>query len=84
MQGENEETIAALSTPAGESGIAVIRVSGPTAFSLVAGVYAPHGGKKVTFEHHRIYHGHLEDGREVIDEVMCAPKRKRQENWDLH
>jgi tRNA modification GTPase len=42
-----EETIAALSTPPGRGGIAVIRLSGPEALSCARSVFTPAGGAEV-------------------------------------
>jgi len=67
------DTIAALSTPPGESGIAVIRVSGPEACPIVAAMFrTPSGGGPDTFEHRRLYHGRIAGNGETIDEVVLA------------
>ena len=60
------ETIAALSTPFGVSGIAVVRFSGSDCACLVQDVF-----KKETFEARRSYHGfyYLSSG-EPLDEVL--------------
>ncbi|MFA5168661.1 MAG: tRNA uridine-5-carboxymethylaminomethyl(34) synthesis GTPase MnmE [Candidatus Omnitrophota bacterium] len=42
-----EDTIAAIATPIGEGGIAVIRVSGPGAFGAVEPFFVPHEHKKL-------------------------------------
>jgi tRNA modification GTPase len=70
-----DDTIAALSTPPGESGIAVVRMSGPDAHNILSRVLttptgAPFGGE---WEHRHVYHGVVvgENG-EPVDEVMCA------------
>ncbi len=62
------ETIVALSTPPGESGIAVIRISGARAQETLDGLT----GRK-TRESHRIYHERLvdEEGR-IIDEALVV------------
>ncbi len=73
-----EETIAALSTPTGESGIAVIRMSGAQALSILDAIFASKSRRKHagTWEHQRLYHGYLVDRTgETIDEVMCAVMR---------
>ncbi len=44
---EMDDTIAAVATPAGEGGIAVIRVSGPQAYDLVEPFFVPHEKKKL-------------------------------------
>lgn len=43
-----ERTIAAVSTPFGKGGIAVIRVSGKDAFSIVSKVFVPKSGKNIS------------------------------------
>jgi tRNA modification GTPase len=70
-----DQTIAALSTPPGESGMAVIRMSGAKAFEILASVFRSRGGRERTggWEHRRLYHGELVDTQnEAIDEIMCA------------
>lgn len=74
----SDDTIAALSTPPGESGVAVIRVTGPEAWPILSSVFSNGGRVRAAneFEHRRIYHGDLlESGGERIDEVMCAVLR---------
>lgn len=69
------DTIAALSTPPGESGIAVVRMVGPEALSILTLILKNPSPALVDneWEHRRIYHGHLVDrDGEVVDEVMCA------------
>src|SRR5579871_1876413 len=39
-----QDTIAAIATPPGEGGIAVVRVSGPEALRIAAQVFRPHKG----------------------------------------
>ncbi len=73
MPGELHETIAALSTPAGESGIAVVRVSGTKALAIIDALFSPVGENRVGFEHRRVYHGVIVDrSGETIDDVMCT------------
>lgn len=72
-------TIAALSTPPGESGIAVVRMTGPEALTILATILLRPSPALVKgeWEHRRIYHGHLVDrDAEVVDEVMCAVMRE--------
>jgi tRNA modification GTPase len=73
MPGELHETIAALSTPSGESGIAVIRVSGTKAIAIVDSLFSPTTARDAAFEHRRISHGVVVDrSGDTIDEVVCA------------
>jgi tRNA modification GTPase len=78
MTGELNETIAALSTPSGESGIAVVRVSGPEALRILSAIFSSRNttGAVADWEHRRVYHGFVRDrSGDVIDEVMCAVMR---------
>ena len=62
------DTITALSTPPGESGIAVVRVSGPEAIMAVGAMFRTVAGHGVDgFEHRRLYHGRMVPGREGAD-----------------
>src|SRR4029077_20270942 len=41
MRPSSQDTIAAIATPPGESGIGVIRLSGPSALSIVSAIFKP-------------------------------------------
>jgi tRNA modification GTPase len=79
------DTIAAISTPLGEGGIAVIRVSGPDSIHIVDKVYQ---GKKSLSEAktHTIHYGYLTDPdsgsrfEEVLISVMRAPRTFTKED----
>ena len=64
-------TIAAISTPAGTGGIAVVRVSGDEALTLVDRLFR---GKHALREArgYSVHYGELRSGEEVIDEVLCT------------
>lgn len=66
------DTIAAVSTPVGEGGIAVIRISGPDSLPILKSLFRrKHDGG---FQSHRFYYGEIlspESGI-VIDEAMCV------------
>lgn len=72
----NEDTIAALATPDGSGGIAVIRISGPLSFEIVDRVFkgSETGLNSGQMHSHRLYHGHVHDFEtgELLDEVMCV------------
>ena len=67
-----EKTIAAISTAMSESGIGIIRISGPEAMDVIARIYRSKGGKKKIKEvnTHTIHYGYICDGEELIDEVL--------------
>lgn len=72
------DTIAALSTPPGESGIAVVRMSGASALAVLSTVLRMPGGSvfEEPWEHRRLYHGGLFDSAgQRIDDVMAAVMR---------
>ena len=73
-----EDTIAAIATPPGEGGIAIVRVSGPDAERIAAVVFARTDGKNGNLESHRLYHGSISDPRmhRILDEVLLAVMRK--------
>lgn len=66
-------TIAALATNPGMAAIAVIRISGPTAFEVVGKVFQPYGGKKLeTAEGYTILFGKMQENGRKIDEVLVS------------
>lgn len=73
------ETIAAIATHLSESGISIIRVSGPDAFIIGDKIFKGVDEKKVSeYKSHTIHYGFIVDNNEIIDEVilsiMKAPK----------
>ena len=72
------DTIAAIATPIGEGGLAVIRVSGPEALAIVERCFRPAGKSSkspTTAESHTIHYGHIVRDGQVVDEVMIAVLR---------
>jgi tRNA modification GTPase len=70
------DTIAAISTAAGEGAIAVVRMSGPNAVEIADKIFA--GQEKPSqFASHVQHFGEIREGGELIDQVMlsvhCAP-----------
>ena len=71
------ETIAAISTPAGEGAIALIRISGPEAIETADRVFR--GKQKPSeFASHVQHLGHIADSERVIDQVVLAVHRAPQ------
>jgi tRNA modification GTPase len=70
------DTIAAISTPLGEGGIAVIRVSGEQAIALSGLIFRPHG-KLEAAQSHSVQYGHIADPKsgETIEEVLVTVMR---------
>jgi tRNA modification GTPase len=73
-----DDTIAAIATPLGEGGLAVIRVSGRDAFPVVGRCFRPAGKTSqspLDAETHTIQYGHIVRDTSVIDEVLLAVMR---------
>jgi len=68
------DTIAAISTPPGEGGIAVIRISGDTSLDLTDKIFR---GRLLPskLKSHRVIHGEIYDGNSLIDEVLLTVMR---------
>jgi tRNA modification GTPase len=69
------DTLAAISTPLGEAGIGIVRLSGPQAFAIARRLFRPHRPRPA-WQSHRLYLGHIVDPQgEIIDEVMLTLMR---------
>jgi len=72
------DTIAAIATPLGEGGLAVLRLCGPRAFALADECFQPVGKsslKPSAAPTHTIQYGKIVRGGQVIDEVLLAVLR---------
>ncbi|MFO1461848.1 MAG: tRNA uridine-5-carboxymethylaminomethyl(34) synthesis GTPase MnmE [Verrucomicrobiota bacterium] len=81
------DTIAALATPLGEGGLAVLRVSGPRALALGDAVFVPAGTRSrrpSAADSHTVHYGHVvREGRrldEVLVTVFRAPRTYTRED----
>ena len=86
MPGLIDDTIAAVSTPAGEGGIGIVRLSGGYAAKIADKIFVPKSGGSVAgFKSHTVHYGHIvrrsagagaPQGRrprtETIDEVLLT------------
>ncbi|WP_137596771.1 tRNA uridine-5-carboxymethylaminomethyl(34) synthesis GTPase MnmE [Paucilactobacillus kaifaensis] len=84
MEQTEFDTIAAISTPVGEGGISIIRISGDQALTVAARVY--HGRDLAKVASHTINYGRIIDPEtdkevdEVMVSVMLAPKTYTRED----
>lgn len=72
------DTIAAISTPLGEGGIGIIRISGPEAIQIARKLFlSPKGTDLSTVKSHTIHYGYIVDPKtgERIDEVLITVMR---------
>ncbi|MGC8743821.1 MAG: tRNA uridine-5-carboxymethylaminomethyl(34) synthesis GTPase MnmE [Verrucomicrobiia bacterium] len=72
------DTIAAISTPVGEGGIAIVRVSGPDSLRIADICFKPSAKNVIpsAVPSHTIHYGYIVRNGEIIDEVMLAVLRK--------
>ena len=78
-----QDTICAISTPLGISGIGIVRLSGNDTFKIVEEIFVPGKDpfkkKKFNIEEipsHTIHYGHIVDNGKVIDEVLLTIMKK--------
>ncbi len=70
------DTIAAIATALSNSGIGIVRLSGSEAVSIIDRIFVMSKNKKLAdMPTHTIHYGHIQDGDEVIDEVMVLLMR---------
>ncbi|HXS68819.1 MAG TPA: tRNA uridine-5-carboxymethylaminomethyl(34) synthesis GTPase MnmE [Candidatus Polarisedimenticolia bacterium] len=73
-----DDTIAAIATPIGEGGLAVIRISGAKALAVADSIFSPvgkHSAKPSAAASHTIQFGHIVRDGKTIDEVLVAVMR---------
>jgi len=85
MTRSNDDTITAVSTPIGEGGIGIVRLSGERAIEIADKVFEAKNGKKVaSFKSHTVHYGHVLYKGDVADEalltIMRAPKTYTKED----
>lgn len=67
------DTIAAISTPRGEGGIGIVRISGQKAIEILSKIFKPKSGKNVEeLKNFSINYGHIYNGDEIVDEVLVS------------
>ncbi|MBP6323147.1 MAG: tRNA uridine-5-carboxymethylaminomethyl(34) synthesis GTPase MnmE [Fusobacteriaceae bacterium] len=67
------DTIAAISTPRGEGGIGIVRISGQKAIEILSKIFKPKSEKKVEeLKNFSINYGHIYNGDEIVDEVLVS------------
>jgi tRNA modification GTPase len=73
-----DDTIAAIATPPGEGGVAVIRLSGPQALPVAARCFVPAGRGPTALAAaptHTIHYGRIVRQGQTVDEVLVAVMR---------
>ena len=65
------DTIAAISTPKGEGGIAIIRISGDKSFEILDKIFVKKN-PNADLGFYKLNYGFIKDGEKTIDEVMAV------------
>jgi len=70
------DTIAAISTPPGENGIGIVRMSGPLSIDIADKIFSSKNSKKPSvFKSHTLYYGHITVNSRDIDEALLVVMR---------
>lgn len=75
---QEQDTICSISTPPGEGGIGIIRLSGKDAVSIASGIFKPRTAAAEIGKHsHKLHYGHVvvPGTGEVVDEVLVGVMR---------
>lgn len=75
MRSVPEDTIAAISTPPGEGGVGIVRLSGPDAIAIAGRVFVSSRGKDPRSGRGRVFHGEVKENGLVLDEVLLHVMR---------
>ena len=73
-----QDTIAAIATPPGEGGVAIVRVSGIDAERIAQRIFTRSRGRNGSLRSHLLYHGIIRDPQteSVVDEVLLTIMRQ--------
>jgi tRNA modification GTPase len=73
-----QDTIAAIATPPGEGGVAIIRISGACAETIAAKIFTRSQRSNGKLRSHSLYHGKIRDPRtqRALDEVLLTVMRQ--------
>ena len=73
-----EDTIAAVATPPGEGGVAIVRLSGPDAERIAQEIFLRSGGKDGALRSHTLHRGAIRDPNSgaLVDEALAVLMRK--------
>lgn len=71
------DTIAAISTPPGENGIGIVRISGPLAINIADKIFSAKNSKRPSaFKSHTLHYGYVTINSRDIDEALLVVMRK--------
>ena len=73
-----EDTIAAIATPPGEGGVAIVRVSGPDSERIAKAIFHRSGGRNGALRSHTLHYGMVRnpESDETLDQALVVLMRK--------
>jgi tRNA modification GTPase len=73
-----EDTIAAIATPIGEGGVAIVRISGPDAEKALRAIFVRSRQKDIKLRSHMLYQGSIRDPHTdiILDNVLITVMRR--------
>ena len=66
------DTIAAISTPRGEGGISIVRMSGQDSLNILEKIFRAKNKKVSELKNYSINYGHIIDNEHIVDEVLVS------------
>ena len=66
------DTIAAISTPRGEGGISIVRMSGQDSLNILEKIFRAKSKKVSELKNYSINYGHIIDNEHIVDEVLVS------------
>ncbi len=75
---DTSDTIAAISTPPGQGGLGIVRVSGPDALNIADKLFRSKGGVPSCLPSHTVHYGRVEAEGQIIDNVLLVIMRGPQ------
>jgi len=66
------DTIAAISTPRGEGGISIVRMSGQDSLNILEKIFKPKNKEVSELKNYSINYGHIIDNEHIVDEVLVS------------
>src|SRR3989338_6048280 len=72
-----DDTIAAVSTPIGEGGIGIVRLSGKDSLRIIDKIFLPRNGKGVPlFKTYTVHYGHIIERRDSKEHPIPSPSAR--------
>jgi tRNA modification GTPase len=71
----SSDTIAAISTPVGQGGLGIVRISGPNALKTADRIFSSRKGLPSSFPTHTVHYGQILSEEQTVDNVLLTVMR---------